>query len=533
MDRPPSQPARRALLGAALLTWSVAWAGCAWPGAENARADELVGAPERADAAQAEGAEASSPERRKGALWYRMSMEGASLRVRLRLLAPPERVSFFLPGPWAGRRDHHAAITLRRARTPDGERAFALEAAERRVDVDVGRAPWVELTYDVALADRDSASQRFSPQRVASGYFAYATTLLVLPSARVCDMLADIPIEVRVPHTFSVASNWPRVHEARSRTNPEEHVFGFLAPDVASLRDAFVTAHDELEVDEGDAATVVYERGYDGDRAALSGAIRRIVAHYSRGFGPQRSVTALVRTPHARGRRTLWGTGRREGFVLELDRRAPVDTHTMLLIAHEAFHLWNGHMLTPAPDADAQTLWFKEGVTQYVALNTLARLGVLSEREVLDEWARAAARYARAQRAHALAPVAREQLPYDRGLLIALALEAAWRQDPDSEATLDAWVQLMLEASAASRYAEDDLRAGLEELSPPGAPARAVWARHVTRGEPIDPGALFTALGLHYLPPTPEREPRLIPLEDRRALFRSLLGAREQPRPAH
>ena len=533
MDRLTSQPERRALLVSALLVWSVVWAGCVSPRVERAQGDELVGSPEATEALTAREPEARSPERRKGALWYRMSMEGTSLRVRLRLLAPPERVSFFLPGPWAGRDDHHAAITLRRARTPDGERAFALERAERRVDVEVGRAPWVELTYDVALVERDSASQRFSPQNVAAGYFAYATTLLVLPSARVCDMLADIPIEVRVPHTFSVASSWPMVHDSRSRTNPEEHVFGFLAPDVAALRDAFVTAHDQLEVDEGDEATIVYEQGYDGDRAALSGAIRRIVSHYSRDFGPQRAVTALVRAPHTQGGRTLWGTGRREGFVLELDRSAPVDTHTMLLIAHEAFHLWNGHMLVPAPDADAQTLWFKEGVTQYVALNTLARMGVLSEREVLDEWARVAARYARATRSRALDPIMREQLPYDRGLLIALALDTAWRQDPDTDATLDAWIQRMLETSSAARYDEQALLSGLEALSSPGSDVRAVWARHVTRKEAVDPGALFTALGLHYLPPAPERAPRLIPLEDRRALFRSLLGAREEPRPAH
>ncbi len=533
MARPTNSPARRALLGAVLLTWSVAWGGCVWPRVERAPTDEFVGSAESVGATSDATSLARPPEQRKGALWYRMSMEGTSLRVRLRLLAPPERVSFFLPGSWAGRDDHHAAITLRRARTPDGERAFALDRAERRVDVEVGRAPWVELSYDVALAERDSAAQRFSPQQVASGYFAYATTLLVLPSARVCDMLVDIPIEVRVPHTFSVASNWPHVHDSRSRTNPEEHVFGFLAPDVASLRDAFVAAHDQLEIDEGDATTIVYEQGYDGDRAALSEAIRRIVSHYSRDFGPQRSVTALVRAPHASGGRTLWGTGRREGFILELDRRAPVDTHTMLLIAHEAFHLWNGHMLVPSPDSDAKTLWFKEGVTQYVALNTLARLGVLSEREVLDEWARVAARYQHASKGGALDPVMREQLPYDRGLLLALALDQAWRQDPDTDATLDAWIQHMLETSGSARYGEDELRAGVEALSTPSSNVRAVWTRHVVRGEALDPGPLFTSLGLHYLPPAPERAPRLIPLEDHRALFRSLLGAREEPRPAH
>ena len=346
-------------------------------------------------------------------------------------------------------------------------------------------------------------------------------------------MLADIPIEVRVPHTFSVASSWPLVHDSRSRTNPEEHVFGFLAPDVASLRDAFVTAHDQLEVDEGDEATIVYEQGYDGDRVTLSRAIRRIVSHYSRDFGSQLAVTALVRAPHAGEDRTLWGTGRREGFVLELDRNAPVDTHTMLLIAHEAFHLWNGHMLVPAPDADAQTLWFKEGVTQYVALNTLARMGVLSEREVLDEWARVASRYASAVRSSKLDPIMHEQLPYDRGLLIALALDTAWRQDPDTDATVAAWIQRMLETTSAARYDERALLTELEALSSPGSSVRAVWARHVTRKEVVDPGALFTSLGLHYLPPAPERAPRLIPLEDRRALFRSLLGAREEPRPAH
>ncbi len=497
------------------------------------------GSPEHVGAASSRSEDDSSAPRRRGALWYRLSMEGTSLRVRLRLASPPERVSFFLPGTWAGRDDHHAAITLRRARTPKGDRSFTLHRAERRVDVDVGEAPWVELSYDVALAERDSDRERFSPQRVGAGYFAYATTLLILPSARVCEMLADIPIEVRVPHTFKIASNWPLAHDSRSRTNPEEHVFGFVAPDVASLRDAFVTAHDRLDVDEGAGATIVYERAFDGDRAELSGAIRKIVAHYERLFGPQRAVTALVRAPHEGKARTLWGTGRREGFVLELTRDAPVDVHTKILIAHEAFHLWNGHQLVPTPEASARTQWFKEGVTQYVALNALARLGVLSERDVLDEWARVAARYARATRGEGvlLDALMREQLPYDRGLLIALALDLALRQDPGSEATLDDWILAMLEdldADAGARYGEDELRDALVRVAPAGSRAESVWAAAVERGDALDVPALFESLGLHYLPPASERPPRLIPLEDRRALFRSLLGAAsEERRPAH
>ena len=89
-------------------------------------------------------------------------------------------------------------------------------------------------------------------------------------------------------------------------------------------------------------------------------------------------VVALRRSDDASART---GSGRTGGFVLELGE--DVDAHTgglAELIAHENFHRLNGHTLRFAPREELATMWFREGVTDYVAMRNAADNDLISER---------------------------------------------------------------------------------------------------------------------------------------------------------
>src|SRR5690606_6837933 len=153
-----------------------------------------------------------------------------------------------------------------------------------------------------------------------------------------------------------------------SRVDPTLRVHGFVADDVRGLRDAFVAAggalatHHSLgmaaalghDAPEGGPLTIAFAPPVREGRDALSARIAHIVSGFEARFGPQPSVTAYVR--HADAMR---GMGRRAGFVLELPERARIDDEALVLIAHEAFHMWNGHELVPDPEHERRTRWFK------------------------------------------------------------------------------------------------------------------------------------------------------------------------------
>ena len=50
-------------------------------------------------------------------------------------------------------------------------------------------------------------------------------------------------------------------------------------------------------------------------------------------------------------------------------------------IAHELFHIWNGARIKMEDWGTSQ--WFSEGVTEYMANTTLARTGLVNERQTL------------------------------------------------------------------------------------------------------------------------------------------------------
>lgn len=496
--------------------------------------DELIGgAPDDAQAdsaassAAAHDAALKAEHERPGELWYHVSMaQEETLELSLRLLKPAKRTSLFLPGAWAGRDDYAQAIRIKGVVGPSGQLPMTLWREQGRLDVMSEGQPWIELRYEVQLSKRHGERERLEPQRLEGGFLAYAPTFLILPSERVARSLRAIPIEVQLPQRLEMVTSWASVGPWRPSKREGYKVGGFLASDIGQLRDAFISAAPKLELhtSEATALTVAYAPSYKGDKAKLNALIERVVITYQRRFNPVGPVAVLVHSP-PQTQTTRWGTGRRGGFILELPAKAQPDEELGLLVAHEAFHLWNGHKLVPEPAQEPKTRWFKEGLTHYVALQTCGALGLCSARKLLDELAGASQRHIELARGvSAPAMLARE--PYDRGMLLAAAIDLQLRQDSQGQRTLDDWLNRLIQRSQQHprwMYDEDALFEELKTLNKSPGLLR-LWADQVQRRQPIALDALYRALGLHWLPRAGERAARLSPLASPAPLYERMLG---------
>lgn len=104
------------------------------------------------------------------------------------------------------------------------------------------------------------------------------------------------------------------------------------------------------------------------------------------------------------------------------------------LIAHEAFHLWNGLMITPQETKDD---WFKEGVTDYMSVVFLKRIGLISEEILLKKLENFNRRYLITKRLQGINLSVREagldknknrMLIYGQGALLGFALDVQIRE---------------------------------------------------------------------------------------------------------
>lgn len=506
--------------------------------------DQFIGAPRKTQPQDAitlpkskehreEGSSIVKPsKKRPGILWYKIAHINNRLDVRMRLIGAPQRTSFFLPGSWAGRLDHARAISIKSAAGPRGALKINLHRAKGRIDIEVNMEPWVELHYTVALSTRRGLAQRFKPQHLGKGFFAYAPTFLILPSAQISEHLSDIPIEVHTPSSWTLVSTWPLKHKVPSIQNSDILVRGFLAKSVHELRDAFIAASNELRVVHDDSnLKIAFEHAYQGPKSQLIFAIRKIMNAYIEKFGPVGHSSILVRTPSRKNsaKRMLWGAGKRGGFVVEVHPKTKPDAAMMVLMAHEAFHLWNGHTLIPHPEHEHTTRWFKEGATHYVALRTLRSLGLLKEHLVLSEIASAAARYKRNAKTLGAQGTQLEevQYPYDRGLLLALFLDNELRAATRDVMGIDDWMRSLLRHARRNPYWLYDvkqLKDAWFKMSN-SSDFGQVWRRHITQRQPLNLATRFAHLGLHWLDANRTRPAKLIALHKRPPRFRTILKA--------
>ncbi len=502
-------------------------AGCTSAPEPTVGDDEFVGRPAETTA---EPAEAPSP--LHGTLWYRLEPGDEVITIHLRLMEPPSETTFFLPGPWAERDDFDERIRLDHAHGPGDDTPLPLtvDRDQGRIDVATGDREWVELIYHVETDPRGSGENRFTPWHDDDAFFAYAPTILILPSAAIAHRLRDIPVELHVPANWTVASTWT---QKRDGVDGNRRIAAYLADDIRTLRDAYVGAGDDWRQLEstptGRPMRLTLTGEFDFDDNEVRNASTELLREYLRQFGLYDEVSAIVH-PVDDSPDNFHGAGRHGGFVLEIPPDSSLDDALLILIAHEALHMWNGHQLVPKPDIEDETQWFKEGLTHYVALKTLARLDLVDTAAIRDELARAAHYYVHNPLVAGgqIRTIDRTRFPYDRGLLIGLVLDAALLQATGGRIEIEDWFRLLLDASVAEsnhRYDPEMLRDTFRRLTADfGDEPMRQYDRFVRAGRPLDVHRIFDELGLHFLAAEPDEKARVLPIDDESEPFEQIFA---------
>lgn len=201
---------------------------------------------------------------------------------------------------------------------------------------------------------------------------------------------------------------------------------------------------------------------------------------------------------------SLGGTGLHGAFALycntglSLDRGSPLAEQILFLLAHEYFHTWNGTKISitdgKGRDAAFGAMWFSEGFTNHYARKLLHRAGLIDDAAFAAKLNEALAgldanphRGAPNEAIDARFWTDRDlgQLPYQRGDLVALAVDESIRARSKGARSLDDVMRELFVAAGDGKPVSDaELLARIErELEPAaGASLRAA----LLDGKPID-----------------------------------------------
>lgn len=179
-------------------------------------------------------------------------------------------------------------------------------------------------------------------------------------------------------------------------------------------------------------AQVWVQPGVTVSAHALLQMVERVVDALQIATGPLPSAATAVVLRRADDPDALSGAGRLGGFVLEVgDHVTASDSGLVRLAAHEHLHRLIGHDLHFSAPDELETLWFREGVTEYVAVSAMVRTGVLSTSDLFALISDSITNL-RSNPADGV-PLGtesaywsdrdRRRLPYDRGALIAMLIE--------------------------------------------------------------------------------------------------------------
>ncbi|MBL8695522.1 MAG: hypothetical protein JNJ88_15630 [Planctomycetes bacterium] len=221
--------------------------------------------------------------------------------------------------------------------------------------------------------------------------------------------------------------------------------------------------------------------------------------------------------PESRSR-SLGGTGLTHSFALFVTTNVSLEIEPgpgmsmAHLLAHELFHYWNGRVLGRV-EPEQLVYWFSEGFTEFFARRALARAGIYSLDNALENLNQSLAQYALS--AERNAPNTRileafwssrevQSLPYRRGDLVATALDREIRVRSGGKKCLDHFfLDLMERAKAGGAKASvDSLLADMERWTSPefAVKMRAVLERGETLELPADAFGPFATIEPSELP---------------------------------
>jgi predicted metalloprotease with PDZ domain len=280
--------------------------------------------------------------------------------------------------------------------------------------------------------------------------------------------------------------------------------------------------------------TLVLGRRYLPARERFERLLRTQLASYADLFGgpPRASRYLIVVNEHASGDGGAFASSFSQFVQGDADARNEVIWGYVM--AHELLHFWNGLTLVPA---DEREEWFKEGVTDYLTIMTLARNGLIDEPLLFKRLENVPRRYLIARWAQRLGMSVREagrdkqpnrQLVYGGGSLAALALDVAMRERSGDRVGLPDLLRAMHAefGSTGKPYALADIERIARDQT--GTDFRAFFADAVESEGWFDIRPSYAALGLRMDSFADEmfigREPDASPVE--RARFDAVFAPR-------
>lgn len=374
-----------------------------------------------------------------------------------------------------------------------------------------GRAPWVDQIADVVAVDatgavltveRDGDALRIETGGrpvVHVGWHLEPSDRLLTESSRFGPLWNTerlyVPGHAVVPRA-EPAGTWSHDVRVELGTDGRWPVRSTL-PDLTDVTfddlvesAFFAGGWTRVEASEGGSTVDVWAApGLDGLAAPIARTSARIVHAQADLLGADsadRSTVLLLRRDDDEEARS--GHGRVGGFVLELGVDADIEGPELIeLIAHENLHRLIGHRLRFSARDEYATLWFREGVTDYLAVRTMVEAGLLPTTRLFRLIGRAITSY----RANPASPMASEdtlregfwedrdlrRLPYDKGALLGVLIDLELREQYGSD--LGTWVRSLRDDPSvrALPVTGATLRDGLERHT--GASWGDFWGRYV------------------------------------------------------
>lgn len=260
-----------------------------------------------------------------------------------------------------------------RVRDATGNPVALTDKGEGEYELDGDRR--LKLSYDVRL-EHDKFSWPAGTEEVSyhtdEGLMSTGYALFLVPGVK---MHGQTKVDIDLPAGWKANTPW-RKADARN---------SFL---VGSRRELvnnalfFGTARGETFKSGGIELSLVMGKRYWPQRAAFMELIERQLQSYQTLFGKaplaDRYLIIINQDPSGDG-------GAFSGsFSQYLKGDGDRATRPIWgrVVAHELLHFWNGHALVPA---DERQEWFKEGVTDYLAVTTMARNGLV-DRDYLKQF---------------------------------------------------------------------------------------------------------------------------------------------------
>ena len=292
------------------------------------------------------------------------------------------------------------------------------------------------------------------------------------------------------------------------------------------------TAHAETFDAGGVELTLVLGKRYRKSLPLFVDLLRTQLASYAELFGgpPLSKRYLIIINEHESGDGGAFASSFSQFIQGDADERNRVVWGYVM--AHELLHFWNGLSLVPA---DHREEWFKEGVTDYLTIVTLARNGWLDENLLFKRLENVPRRYLIARFAQGLKMSVRDagkdkqpnrQLVYGGGSLAALALDVALRERSGDKVGLPDFMRALHAefGKPGKTYALQDLERIARDLT--GSDFSGFFAGAVGSESYFDIRPSYAALGLRMDSFVEEmfisREPAATPVQ--RARFDAVFG---------